>query len=247
MSAAIRFPHASPPPRATTTLNLDIHGQPLTYKNAKAGPDRERWTTAEIVELCRLIDSRTLFALPYNAIPKDRRSDVVYYNPVVKQKIKDDKIQFRVRGTAGGNLLSVPYNVSARTADLDVVKLLIHSIISSDKQWMTIDIKDYYLGTPLPASRYEYIRIPLCMVPAAVLDRYNLHPYITHGHVYFEIRKCMYGLPQAGKLSQLRLIDHLSQHGFTHSMPQHPVPIPTFHPRHHLLPGGRRLRSPLRD
>ena len=67
MSAAIRFPHASPPPRATTTLNLDIHGQPLTYKNAKAGPDRERWTTAEIEDLCRLIDSRTLFALPYNA------------------------------------------------------------------------------------------------------------------------------------------------------------------------------------
>jgi hypothetical protein len=110
---------------------------------------------------------------------------------VVKQKIKDDKIQFRVRGTAGGNLLSVPYNVSARTADLDVVKLLIHSVISTDKQWMTIDIKDYYLGTPLPASRYEYIRIPLRMVPGAVLDRYNLHPYITHDHVYFEIRKCM--------------------------------------------------------
>ncbi len=69
---------------------------------------------------------------------------------MVKQKIKDDKIQSRVRGTAGGNLLSVPYNVSARTADLDVVKLLIHSVISSDKQWMTIDIKDYYLGTPSP-------------------------------------------------------------------------------------------------
>ncbi len=134
---------------------------------------------------------------------------------MVKQKIKDGTIQFRVRGTAGGNLLSVPYNVSARTADLDVVKLLIHSVISSDKQWITIDIKDYYLGTPLPASRYEYIRIPLRMVPAAVLDGYNLHPYITHGHVYFEIRKCMYGLPQAGKLSQLRLIEYLSQHGFT--------------------------------
>jgi hypothetical protein len=69
MSTAIRFPHDSPSPRATTTLNLDIHGQPLTYKNTKAGPDRKRWTTAEIEELCRLIDSRTLFALPYNAIP----------------------------------------------------------------------------------------------------------------------------------------------------------------------------------
>ena len=52
---------------------------------------------------------------------------------VVKQKNKDDKIQFRVRGTAGGNLLSVPYNVSARTADLDVVKLLIQSVISFEK------------------------------------------------------------------------------------------------------------------
>jgi hypothetical protein len=113
----------------------------------------------------------------------------------------------------------------------------IHSVISFDKQWMTIDTKDYYLGTPLPASRYEYIRIPLRMVPAAVLDRYNLHPYITHDHVYFEIRKCMYGLPQAGKILQTRLIDHLSQHIRLHAMPR--AYIPPFHRRHYLLPGGR--------
>ena len=80
---------------------------------------------------------------------------------------------------------------------------------------MTIDIKDYYLGTPLPSTRYEYLRIPIRMIPPSVLDRYHLHPYSTHGNVYFEIRKCMYGLPQAGKLSQVRLIDHLAQHGFT--------------------------------
>ncbi len=111
----------------------------------------------EAEEIIRLIDSQTLFALHYNKIPSDRRGDVVYYNynPVVKQKIKDDKVQFRVKSTAGGNLLSVPYDVSARTADLDVVKILIHSVISSDRKWMTIDIKDYYLGTPLPSTRYK--------------------------------------------------------------------------------------------
>ncbi len=176
-----------------------------------------------------------------NEIPSDRHRDVVlYYNPVVKQKLTDGQIQFRVRGTTGGNLLLIPYDVSARTADLDVVKLLMHSVISSNRQWMTIDIKDYYLGTPLPSSRYEYLRIPLRMIPSAVLECYNLQPYIAHGHVYFEIRKCMYGLPQAGKLSQVRLIDHLAQHRFTQC--PNTLPLPSRNPQHYFLSGGGRPR-----
>jgi hypothetical protein len=69
--------------------------------------------------------------------------------PVVKQKWSDDgTIKFRVRGTAAGNLLDVSYDVSAHTASLDVVKMLLHSTISDNKKWFTIDIKDFYLGTP---------------------------------------------------------------------------------------------------
>ncbi len=81
---------------------------------------------------------------------------MVYYNPVVKQKWNDDgTIKFRVRGTVGGNLLDAPYDVSvsARTASLDVVKMLLHSTILDNKKWFTIDIKDFYLGTPLPETR----------------------------------------------------------------------------------------------
>jgi hypothetical protein len=53
---------------------------------------------------------------------------------VVKQKWNGDgTIKFRVRGTVGGNLLDVPYDVSARTASLDVVKLLLHSTVSDNK------------------------------------------------------------------------------------------------------------------
>jgi hypothetical protein len=100
-----------------------------------------------------------LLPIHYAAIPYDRLGDVVvYYNPVVKQKWNDDgTIKFRVRGTAGVNLLDAPYDVPARTASLDVVKMLLHSTISDNKKWFTIDIKDFYLGTPPPETRYEYI------------------------------------------------------------------------------------------
>jgi hypothetical protein len=147
---------------------------------------------------------------------------VVYYNPVVKQKWNDDgTIKYRVRGTAGGNLLDVPYDVSARTASLDVVKMLLHSTISDNKKWFTIDIKDFYLGTPLPETRYEYIRIERKKIPPASIAAHNLEPLFHNDAIYFQIRKCMYGLPQAGRLSQLRLISHLAKHGY-HQCPNTP-------------------------
>jgi hypothetical protein len=77
---------------------------------------------------------------------------------------------------------------------------------------MTLDIKDFYLGTPL--ERFEYVRLPLRAIPDFVMDKYNLRPLVHRDSVLFEIRKCMYGLPQAGLLSQQRLIAHLAAHGY---------------------------------
>ena len=219
-SAKVRF--AGPDSDAATTtapdtLNLDVNGKPLTYSSAKRGPDRLAWEKAEAEEITRLILSGTIVPISHSSVPQERwtNNEIVYYNPVVKQKRNDDgTIQYRVRGTAGGNLLDVPYDVSARTAGLDTVKLLLHSVISGDYSWMTIDIADFYLGTPLPASRYEYLRINVDKIPPSILAQYNLSPLIYNKHVYFEIRKCMYGLPQAGKLSQTRLIAHLSSNGY---------------------------------
>jgi hypothetical protein len=118
------------------------------------------------------------------------------------------------RGTVGGNLLSVPYDVSARIASADMVKLLIHSVISGNYSWMTIDIADFYPGTPLSTSRYEYLRIHIDKIPIKIMDKYSLNPLLYNRHVYFKIRKCIYGFPQAGKLSQSRLIRHLITHGY---------------------------------
>ena len=66
---------------------------------------------------------------------------------------------------------------------------------------MMADIKNVYLITPL--KRWEYIRLRLSDIPAEVINEYNLMEKTTKdGSVYVEVRRGMYGLPQAGLLAQ---------------------------------------------
>jgi hypothetical protein len=63
----------------------------------------------------------------------------------------------------------------------------------------------------------EYVRIERNKLSATAVAAHNLESLFHNNAVYyFEIRKCMcmYGLPQAGRLSQLRLISHLQSHGY---------------------------------
>ena len=65
---------------------------------------------------------------------------------------------------------------------------------------MTIDIKDFYLNTPM--GGYEYMRIKITDIPNDIIHQYNLQTKVTKdGYVYVEVRKGMYGLPQDGILS----------------------------------------------
>jgi hypothetical protein len=66
---------------------------------------------------------------------------------------------------------------------------------------MTIDIKDFYLMTPM--ARYEYFRLKLELIPQDVIDEYNLQDKVeSDGNVYWEVQRGMYGLPQAGISAQ---------------------------------------------
>jgi len=200
-------------------LNLAPDGIPLTYSKAKAGPNAENWFIAEGEELCCLIDSCTMQPRHPSAQLLYRRGDTTYYNPQTKEKLNSDgSVRYRIRGTAGGDRVNYPGDVSARTADMEVVKALIHSAASDRAHGtggllLTADIVDFYLGTPL--ERPEYVRIPLRYIPATVLDKYQLRSFLANGSILFQINKCMYGLPQAGLLSQRRLIAHLAMHGYT--------------------------------
>ena len=200
--------------QANAALNLNSDGSPLTYRSALNGPNRAHWMLEEGKEISKLIDTDTMHATHRSAQPDDRRKDTTYYNPQVKEKpgvpsaSNEDTTKRRVRGTIGGDRINYPGDVSARTADMEVVKVLVNSVVSTNAQWMTLDIEDYYLGTPLP--RHEWLRIHIKFIPDDIRAKYGLDPYIDGDHILFCVTKGMYGLPQAGILAQARLCRHLA-------------------------------------
>jgi hypothetical protein len=66
---------------------------------------------------------------------------------------------------------------------------------------MNMDTNNYYPGTQL--ERFEYVRIPVSMVPDNIMEKYNLHALVHNGYLYIKVRKGMYGLPQAGLLANV--------------------------------------------
>jgi hypothetical protein len=110
----------------------------------------------------------------------------------------------------GSDRLDYSDNVTTSTTDITTFKILINITLSSkDAAMMMMDIKNYYLGTPLP--RFEYMKMPLSRFPEKMVQQYNLNALTVDGWVYIEIRKGMYGLKQA-----VLLVNHLLQ---THLAP----------------------------
>ena len=57
---------------------------------------------------------------------------------------------------------------------------------------MCIDLKDFYLGTPM--NRYENMWIKMADTPQDIIDQYGLTAKAVNGKVLVEIWKGMYGL-----------------------------------------------------
>jgi hypothetical protein len=84
----------------------------------------------------------------------------------------------RVRLTVGGDRLDYSGDTATSTADITTFKILINSTLSTkDAKMMMMDIKHYYLGTPLPI--YEY------MLDTLGSQRLGLHVN-SQGSVRFE-------------------------------------------------------------
>ena len=64
-------------------------------------------------------------------------------------------------------------------------------------------------------ERYEYLKLKLSNIPAEIISLYNITEKATNnGHVYVEIRRGMYGLPQAGLIANELLEKRLATHGY---------------------------------
>jgi hypothetical protein len=101
---------------------------------------------------------------------------------------------------AGGNLIDYDGNASVRAADLDTAKLHWNSVISTENaRYMCLDIKKNYLTAAL--EYFKYMKIPLALFSVWTIEQYNLHTLALDGWVYIEMRRAVWGLPQAGILA----------------------------------------------
>ena len=99
-----------------------------------------------------------MFFTTKDKILKDRK--ITYANFICNIRPQKSETR-RVRLTAGGNKLDYPGDPSSPAVSLLNVKIHINSTISRAKhnsRYMCIDIKNFYLGTPMKYFQYMRIR-----------------------------------------------------------------------------------------
>jgi hypothetical protein len=202
-------------------IRNDDTGECLNYRQLIRYPKYQKiWNTLAANEFGRLAQgvggrvkaTNTIFFIPKDKVPKDRMKDVTYGSFTCNLKPnKTEKHQTRL--TAGGDRINYPKDVCTPTADMTLVKILLNSIISTkEAKCVTLDVKDFYLNTPM--KRCEYMRLKLTDIPEEILIKYYLHEIAaSDGYVYCKIGKGMYGLPQAGKIAQELLQECLAKVG----------------------------------
>jgi len=141
--------------------------------------------------------TNTIFYLSHADICKIPHDRTETYTRIVIDHQPQKEDPNRVRITVGDNLIDYPFELTTRTADIVFSKKLWNSVISTkDARFACTDIKNMYLKIPL--DRYEYMKIPLTLFPADIIEYYKMMDKALDGYVYMEIQKGMYGLPQAG-------------------------------------------------
>jgi hypothetical protein len=124
---------------------------------------------------------------------------------------KDDP--HRVHLTVGGNQIDFPGDCGTPTAD---VKILLNSVISTtNTKFMTIEIKDFYLNTPMECP--EFMQLKFSHLPDNIIKLYKLRDLAHDSYVFVRIQKGMYGLLQAGKIAQELLEKRLQANGYNQS------------------------------
>ena len=181
---------------------------------------QEVWTRAMCIELGRLAQgfedtkgTNTIRFLNHREIKEIPGDRTVTYARIVVDYRPQKEDPNRVRITVGGNLIDYPYELTTRTAELTTTKILWNSVLSTpNAKYATADAKNFYLETPM--ERFEYMRMPIKLIPQAIIDLYDLEPKVKNGHVYLEISRGMYGLPQSGRLANQLLKKRLLKHGY---------------------------------
>ncbi len=205
-------------------LDMDT-GKLMEMKHLLVNPKyKEVWGKLYTTELSRLTQgipgvskgTDTIVFIRPDDVPIDRIKDVMYgcvcvnYHPD-----KEDPNQTCL--IVGGNRVNYPGNCGTLTVNMVTVKLHLNSVISTKgARYCTIDLKDFYLMTPMACPKFMRMKIKALL--AKIIELYKLTDKATSdGFIYIKIQKGMYGLPQAGILAQELLKKHLNKHGYCQS------------------------------
>ncbi len=108
------------------------------------------------------------FIFPHK-VPADRMKDVTYGQfvcSVKPKKAEPNQMWF----TVGGDRINYPGKVATPTAKMLVAKMLFNSVISTKGAWfMTTNISNFYLMTPLHCAKF--IQIKLSDFPDEVINK----------------------------------------------------------------------------
>ena len=204
-------------------------GKRILYDKLITGEHKERWLRSSANEFGRLMQgvgrhsrkltdcvqgTDTMRIIRKHQVPTGKA--ITYGNFVCDYRpLKQEK--WRTRLTVGGDKLSYDEDATAPSSQMTEAKLLFNSVISDHKktgaQFATADIKNFYLNNPL--RHFQYMKIHRDKIPPEIQNEYNTADLAdNNGYVYFEIRKGMYGLKEAGLVAWKELVHHLKQYGY---------------------------------
>eukprot|EP00804_Cyclotella_cryptica_P007549 CCRYP_010638-RA/>CCRYP_010638-RA protein AED:0.05 eAED:0.05 QI:0/0/0/1/1/1/3/0/1237 len=210
--------------RALAVMDQDT-GTLLNYRAFLRHPAyHDNWTKSSANEFGRLANgvggrikgTNTIRFIRKRDIPKNRVKDITYSQFVCTIR-PEKKEPNRTRLVVGRDRINYPGEVATPTADMLAAKILFNSVISTaNARFMTMDISNFYLNTPL--KRPEYIRMKLSDIPEEIITEYKLRDLMEPDDcVYIIIVLGMYGLPHARLIANKLLEKRLNQHGYQQS------------------------------
>ena len=175
------------------------------YRHLVKGPDRKilvRSFANELLQLSQGIrgvkGKNTFILILKDQVPKDKK--VIYGKILCKVKPEKEEKE-RTRLTVGRNVLDFTGNISSPTASVTTAKFVFNSVVSTlGARCILYDIKHFYLNSILLEP--EFMRIPLKSIPREIIYAYDLTALVKYQWwIYIRIEKGVYGLKQAGIIS----------------------------------------------
>jgi hypothetical protein len=199
-------------PKDNSVINEDT-GASLEYRHLiKDDSTFPVWNKAAANEFGRLAQgvgyhiegSNTIFFIPRQAVPK---GNIITYGRFVVD-ICPNKSEILWEATSSNIRVMFQHDqrISPRQSASGIAPYPLREI------YMCLDVKNFYLGTPMDS--FEYMRIPVRLIPQEIIEQYNLLPLVSDDHVYIEVQKGMYGLPQERILPKNILARRLAIHGY---------------------------------